>query len=109
MAMTTTIPIAIAPEAAARAAELGMESEFDAMVEHSKQAITGLQSLDVRLEIDPEGEDEVRVVLWARREDRNVGNDKSEWHWDEWMVQSFPPEVCRHFVLVMTYGAADGR
>ena len=109
MATTTAIPITIAPEAAARVAALGMQRELELMVEHSKQAVPGLQSLEVTLEIDPDGSDDPRVVLWARRDDPNVGNDRTEWRWDEWMVQSFPPEVCQHYVLVTTYGAANGR
>ena len=45
MATTATIPVNVSAEAAARIAELGMQREFEEMIEHAKQTAARIPGL----------------------------------------------------------------
>jgi hypothetical protein len=100
---TTTIPVTIEADAAARVEELGMRAEFEQMIEHAKQAVSGLQFIRVTLEYDPEWpENEPRVVLWARRDDAAVEPSTAAVNWElaGWRGELFPPHVCWHIGML---------
>jgi hypothetical protein len=108
--MTKPIPLKVTPEAAARVAELGMQTEFQRMLDHTFQAVPGLRAVDVTLEYDPATGDDPRVVIWARLTDRGLVYDPTAEQWGTWKVETFPPEVCQHFVLLAVFGAGhNGR
>jgi hypothetical protein len=107
----TTIPVTITEEATARVAELGMQPEFEQMLERVRQIVSGLRSMRVTLEFDPAcPENEPGIAIWAYRDDLPTGSpiDYTDWHWGEWQSATFPPNVCRHFVMVSLYGASNG-
>jgi hypothetical protein len=109
MATTTTIPVEISTEAMARVAELGMQSEFDEMIEHAKLALPNVRRIHVTLEDSPEEPGDLRVVIWAHRPPPpNADYDPSDWEYGGWFVRAFPPEVCQHFCVTSTYGSGDG-
>ena len=107
--MTTTIPITVAPEAAARIAELGMQRELDLMLEHTRQIVPGLQAIAVNLAYDPCGVDDPRVILDVTMADPHLTDNPVQRQWGRWFVETFPPDVCRHFVMMAGYGDADAR
>ena len=47
------IPVTVSPEAAARVAELGMQAEFDQLLEKARRTLAGLRRMNVVL--DPRG------------------------------------------------------
>jgi hypothetical protein len=49
MSQTTTIPVTVTPEAAARVAELGMQKQLNQMVQHALEMVTKLLSIEVNL------------------------------------------------------------
>src|SRR4051794_24974808 len=49
MSSTVDGPVTVSPEAAARVAELGLQREFEQIVEHTRQTIPGLRRLEVTL------------------------------------------------------------
>ena len=106
---TTTIPLAVTADAAARVAELGMDREFEAMLEHSRQFVPGLRSIAVSLEHDLDQGGDPGVVIWAHREEPGPGDDPTDRRWAAWKVETFSPHICIHFVLLSLFGAADGR
>lgn len=107
---TVTVPVTIAEEAATRVAELGMQSELDRMLEHTKQAVPGLRSIEVTLEYDYEEIDRGPIItLWCHRNDPGPIRDLTNWNWGAWFVETFPPEVCEHFVMLSCYENSDGR
>jgi hypothetical protein len=66
----TTIPVTVAEDAAARVAQLGMQREFEQMIEHAKQALPHLRAIRVTLEYNPEcPHEDPGVVIWAHRSD----------------------------------------
>jgi hypothetical protein len=109
MSITNTVPITVSAEAATRVAALGMQSDLARMLEHACQAAAGLRSIDVTLipPCDP-GEDP-RVILEVTKDSPWETSDPLWPIWRDWMVESFPSDVLRHFNLLTAYGAADGR
>lgn len=108
---TTTTPVTIEADAAARVTELGMQAEFDQMIEHAKQAVPGLSYIRATLEYNPEcPADDPKVVIWARREDSCVDPPTATVNWElaGWRGERFPPQVRWHIVMMACYGVADG-
>jgi hypothetical protein len=106
MDASTTIPVTVTPEAAAHVAELGMQKELEQMLEHARQTIPGLLRLDVILVPPYDTGDEDSVLIQATQDLAFHGpNDRTYWEWGGWKVETFPPDVCRHFAFLMTFEA----
>jgi hypothetical protein len=105
MSATTTVPVTITPEAAARVAELGMQKEFDQMLEHTRQVVPGLRAIKVELALPYDTGSEPGITIEAYRSDPWVPNDPTEWNWGRWKIETFPPEVCEHFVMMTLFDA----
>jgi hypothetical protein len=106
-----TIPVTVAEDAAARVAELGMQREFEQMLEHAKTAVPHLRYLRVTLEYDPaRPQAEPGLVIWAHRSDVPDDDvaDLTDWNWAGWQGRTFPPQVFQHIVLISIYGGIDG-
>jgi hypothetical protein len=107
----TAIPVTVAEDAAARVAQLGMQREFEQMIEHAKQVMPHLRAIRVTLEYNPEcPHEDPGVVIWAQRgESPTPGtSDLTDWDYSAWKVRTFPPEVCVHFTVISTHGELDG-
>jgi len=107
----TAIPVTVAEDAAARVAQLGMQREFEQMIEYAKQVMPHLRYLRVTLEYNPECvHEEPGVVIWAHRSDSPAPGtlDQIDWDYGAWMGQTFPPEVCMNFTVLSVYGGVDG-
>jgi hypothetical protein len=103
MAAPATIPVEVTPEAAARIEELWRSKEFEAMIEHTKQTVAGLESILVTRFDDPDDPAESRVSIEARQQGPE-SEDISAWdESDSWFVDSFPPEVRRYFGFTMRF------
>jgi hypothetical protein len=110
MASTETIPITIEPAAAARVEELGMRRELDQMLEYLKHHVPGLRGVTVELDAEANLEDEPSIIIDTRQDEPRPGeNDDSHFPWYYFMGDTFPPDICRHFVRLSTYEAPDGR
>jgi hypothetical protein len=107
MTRTTTVPLTVTPEAAAYVTELGMQREFEQMLEHTRQTVPGLRSIRVTLEFNPETDDAPGVVIWSNMDDRGLAYDPTESTWGRWKIETFPPEVCIRFVMLTVIGAVD--
>ena len=109
MSTISAIPISVQPEAAAHAAALRMSDALDQMLEHSRLTIPDARTIDVSLQFDPEGLDQPKIVLDVTRASPPTEYDPTQRDWNEWAIATFPPEVLRHFVMMIGYGAADER
>ena len=107
MASTATIPTTVSPEAEAFIAGLGFQAEFEAMLDHTRLAIADLRAIEVYLD-DVPGTIPPGIVIDAHRGEPWVGDDPTNRDWGRWLVETFPPEVCQHFVLLSLW-PADGR
>ena len=108
-ATTTTIPVTITDEAAARIGELGMQREFEQMVEHAKEFFPELRHIEVTLEYDPEEPRDPTILISPHRPHQGVAYDSTDWNWSGWFVRTFPPEVCIHFCLLSFFERNDAR
>jgi hypothetical protein len=109
VATTIVIPVHIEPDAAARIQELGMSRELDQMLGFLKQHLPGLRAIAVSLDAEANPRDEASILITTHQPDPGAEPDPSDWSWLEWFAESFPPEVCRHFVRQIAYEAPDGR
>lgn len=96
----TTIPIIITPEAAARVAELGMQAELEQMLEHTCQTVPGLRSIKVEEELPYDTDPDSSIGIWVARDDPHLEEDTTDREWGRWLVRTFPPDVCRYFVMI---------
>jgi hypothetical protein len=107
-----TIPVTVAEDAAARVAELGMQREFDLMLEHARQTLSGLRHLRVTLEYDPvRPEDDPQVVIWAHHGEvpPEKWSDLTGWNeWVKWEYENLSPRVRTNLLLTSVYGDVDG-
>jgi len=107
----TAIPVTVAEDAAARVAQLGMQREFEQMIEHAKQTMPHLLAVRVTLEYNPECvHEDPSVVIWAHRggvppEDR-VGPLAEGYR--DWRITTFAPEVLLNISVIPVYGGVDG-
>jgi hypothetical protein len=106
---TTNVPLTVTPEAAARVAELGMQRELEEMLERARQSVPDLRAIDVQLWGPYDEGDEPRVVILATKASRILPYDPTENELGRWEVTTFPPDVCRHFVMLIMYETGDGR
>jgi hypothetical protein len=108
MSSTSTIPVTVDQEAAAYVQELGMQAPFEQMLEHTRQTMPGLRAIHV--EFQPAYDVEFPcILLRATTDDPHLEDDPSECAWGQWKSDTFPPEVCEHFVLLVNYGWPDAR
>jgi len=110
MATVTEIPVTVSPDAAARVAELGMQREFQMMIDQLKQLIPGLRAIEATLEYPPDYEDDPMVLLTTYQpEYSGPGLDPTHVAWTDWFMQTFAPDVLRHFVRLEFYETSNGR
>ena len=106
MITTTTIPVTVTPEAAERVAELGMQAELERMLEHSRQTVPGLRAIEVQLALPYDTGDETSVIIQATRAGPFRPEDPTQRKWDDWQMNSFSPDVYRHFILMTLHEKA---
>ncbi len=103
--MNTTIPVTARVEVLAWVETLGMKDEYEQMIGHTLRTVPRLKSVEVVLEDPYEMGDVPRVVLETtlegppRDEDYRISRD-----WGSWKIDTFPPEVCQHFLMMIHYG-----
>jgi len=99
MATTTNIPVAITPEATARIAALGIQREVDEMLEHTRQTIGDLESIEIETwddEYEP-GHAHLTIIGWRSAPTSGEEMARLVEGWVHWFVRTFPPDVLRWF------------
>jgi hypothetical protein len=103
------VPLTVAEDAAARVAELGLQREFDLMIERARQTLTSLLHLRVTLEYDPvRPEDDPRILIWAHKEEPTPEKleDMTEWkEWVRWEYEYLPVRARLNIHLTTAYGS----
>jgi hypothetical protein len=109
MPATSTIPCLISPEAAAHIKDLGIQSEFERMFEHTLATIPDLRRVEVKLDPPSEDDDESRVVIVSYLPALGKGPHPAMTDWRQWVVNTFSPDVWRHVAMITLFEAVDGR
>jgi hypothetical protein len=106
---TINIPTTVTPEGAARVAELGMQAELERMLEHTRRTVPGLRAIEVQLALPYDTGDETSIVIEVTRDDPHLDYDPTDSDWGRWKVTTFPPDVCRYFVMMSVYDTTLAR
>jgi hypothetical protein len=104
MAKTTTVPISVTPEAAARVAELGFERELQQMLDHTIKSIPGLRAIEVQLALPYDTGDETSITIEATRDLPPQIPDPAEQQWGKWVIETYHPDVWSRMRLFTVYG-----
>lgn len=86
-----------------RVTELGMKTELERMLEHTRQTVPGLRAIEVQLALPFDTGDETSIVIEATRENPNWDHDQTDSDWARWQCQTFSADVCRYFVMMSIY------
>jgi phosphopantothenoylcysteine decarboxylase len=111
-ASASAVSTCVSAEAASWVELLGMESEFEKMLEHAKASVPDLRSIDVTLSRRPCQDVEAQVFLMATMDDPALDDDvaqSTKSNWDKWVIDSFSPDVNRHFVMMTRYEPSKER
>jgi hypothetical protein len=100
MTAPATTEMRISAEAKAQIKEVGMQAEFDQMVQHTREVFPDLIDLEVTVTYPIEHDCEPSIVLWATLPHRGLKYDPREDEWGRWLVTTFSPDVFRHFCLL---------
>ncbi|MCE9531135.1 MAG: hypothetical protein K8T89_08425 [Planctomycetes bacterium] len=97
--LTSTVPITIGASAQERIDQLGLQTEFEAVLEHAVQTVPGLIRVDVKVD-EHELPEHQAVILDATtkhleiREELEIEDAQMAWRY-----QVYPPEVAMHFAM----------
>ncbi len=108
---TMTVPVTVTPEASERMAEVGVQREFEEIVEHIQQTVPDLRGIAVELHYYPDNNDDTKIVIWAKREPcrGEYKYDPTDNQFIEWFVRQYPPEVLLVFVMISDYEEGNAR
>ena len=100
----TRVPVTIRPDAAARIAELGMQTEMQQMIDRALQIVPELAAIEVEVaeRYDTGGEPGVSIVAYSDRP--FVPEEFFSWDVSRWAVQTFPSQVLEHLCLQLIPG-----
>ena len=101
---SANVPVTIRPDAAARIAELGMQTEMQQMIEHALQVVPELIAIEVEVaeRYDTGGEPGVSIVAYS--DQAFEPDDNTSWDVSRWAVTTFPPQVLQHLCILLTPG-----
>jgi hypothetical protein len=99
MTISTTVPITVTAEAAARIAALGLETDVDRMIEHVRKDLPEVERIEVILYDRYELGDEPGVSIDIYSHQRFDAAAATDDRLTRWMVKEFPPRVLEHVLL----------
>src|SRR5262245_2833632 len=105
----TTVPVTITPEAEAYVAELGMQKPFRQMLDRILQTVPGLHSVVVNLQEPYDTGGGPSVIFDVTMDKPHLEFNPTESQFERWQIETFPPEVYTHFVMLTVYGPSHAR
>ena len=105
----TTIPVTVDAEASVHVAELGMQRELDAMLEFLRQNVPDLHRIDVTLQPPYDTGDDPGVIIEITRDDPHGEGDRIRKSWRDWKIDTYSPDIWRHFALFEVPGESHAR
>ena len=110
MATSATVPVTVSAEAQGRVAELGLQKEFEQMLEHALQTVPDLRRIRVELEEQTDEIDDPLVVIWAHRTLMTLATaDRADIEYVRWSVHTLGAKVAPHIVLNSLYEDRDAQ
>jgi hypothetical protein len=99
----TTIPFTITDEAAAHIHQLGLEAEFERIIEHLKSYVPGIYRIWVELAPPYHTGEWAAVIIHCVMPNRHLEDEPIHRELDQWMIHTFPPKVEMHFVFCVEW------
>jgi hypothetical protein len=101
MNIPTGVPVTISDEAEAWATTMGLRADLERVLEHAVQEVPGLLRMRVVLVPPYDTGDEDHLVIEALHDAAGFATRADfEKSWCKWEIETFPPEVLRHFTLM---------
>jgi hypothetical protein len=105
MTTSATVPLTVAPEAAARIAALGLQAAVDRMIDRARHSLPELDRIEVLLYDRYEAGDEPGIAIEAYGRCPFDPADRPDRDLVRWMVAEFPPEALQHVLIDYHPGA----
>jgi hypothetical protein len=110
MSASTDVPVTITPGAEARIAELGMRKEFEQMIAFASEITPGLKVIEVSVNECYDTRDETGISIEAISDklfqpEERTNREKIVRR----IVDTFPPQVLEHFLLLFSPWNANAR
>jgi hypothetical protein len=99
MATTSAVPVNVEPEAQALVNELGMQAEYERMLDFLRANVPNLRRIEVSYA--PPYDTGLEPAVWIQAW-RAQPPEPDEHFWlpiGRWKTSTFPPEVCDRFTL----------
>jgi hypothetical protein len=113
MSAGVMVPVIVPAEAADLIHELGLGRPVEEMIEHTRQVVAGLYSIEIEAWYEQAAEDRpplphVTVIAW-RDGCRTPADEAMEREWFAWCAQAYAPEVKQHVSFVVQGRGEHGR
>ena len=100
MNIPTGVPVTITDEAEAWATAMGLRADLERVLEHATQEVPGLLRMEVTLVPPYDTGDEDSLYIRAFQEAPAYVADPDFFkRWSKWVIETFSPDVWRHFTL----------
>lgn len=106
--MTPTLPCSITSQAAAYVAKIGMQAPLQKMLDNIPLRIPNVRAIQVYLQEPYDLGGGPSVILDVARDRPDAAYDDTEWRWQRWVAETFPPEEFQHFCILSNQGFANG-
>jgi hypothetical protein len=105
-----TTPARWTEDAAAYVVQSAQQQVVEQILDRVRQVVPGLRALEVTMGLgdEPTTDPQLVIEVWID-EPTDVDNDLTQWELSRWKVTTFPPEVNERIVILVLYGAPDGR
>jgi hypothetical protein len=104
---SVNVPVTIRPAAAARIAELGMQTELQQMIDRALWVVPELVAIEVEIaeRYDTGGEPGVSIVAYSDQAFTPDDNTSDELR--RWKIETFPAQVLEHLTILLTPGGPN--
>ena len=112
MSTIVQIPIEETPEASTLIDQLGKRPEMEAIIEHTRQTVPGLHSIEISVWYDHDedkGPPHLVITGWRERGRLSRDDFQGEWDWAQWFIRAFPPDAKFLLSFEIQYRGSHGR
>ena len=110
MSASTDVPVTITPGAEARIAELGLHKDYEHMIAFTREVTPGLKAIEVTVNECYDTRDETGIAIEAYSDQLfELGERTTREKLDRRIVETFPPQVLEHFLLLFSPWNANAR
>jgi hypothetical protein len=110
MSTATMVPVTISREAAAHVHGLGLEREFEQILDYIQKTAPDLLRIEAALDYDRDSPVPDAVLMQAYLPEPDGPIDlRWQQEFDRWILTTFPVAISMHFVVTTRYEARHGR